>query len=47
MYIYALVLYKSNTGGGNDNIARCMLRELEGADEVGLAPLRWKNQTFL
>jgi hypothetical protein len=30
MYVYALVLYKSNTGGGNDDIARRLLREPEG-----------------
>ena len=46
MYVYTLVLYRSNTGGGNDNIARRMLRELEGADKVGPAALPWKNQTF-
>ena len=47
MYVYALVLYRSNTGGGNDNIARHLLRELEGADEAGPTALPWKNQTFL
>ena len=46
MYVYALVLYRPNTGGGNDDIAWCLLRELKGADEVGLATLSWKNQTF-
>ena len=46
MYIYALVLYRSNTSGGNGDIARCLLRELEGADEAGLAALPWKNQTY-
>ena len=46
MYVYALVHYRSNTGGGNDNIARRLLRELEGADEEGPATLPWKNQTF-
>ena len=35
MYVYALMLYRSNTGGGNDNIAQRQLRELEGADKVG------------
>ena len=45
MYVYALVLYKSNTGGGNDDIARHLLRELKGANEVGPATLPWKNQT--
>jgi hypothetical protein len=43
MYIYALVLYRSNTSGSNDNIARRLLREFEGADEAGLAALPWKN----
>ena len=46
MYAYALVLYKSNTGGGNDDIAWRLLRELEGADEAGPTALPWKNQTF-
>ena len=46
MYIYALVLYRSNTGDGNDDIAQRLLRELKGADEAGLAALQWKNQTF-
>jgi hypothetical protein len=45
MYIYALVVYMSNTGAGNDNIARCLLKKLKGADEAGLAALLWKNQT--
>jgi hypothetical protein len=30
MYVYSLVLYRSNTGGGNDDIARHLLREPEG-----------------
>ena len=47
MYVYALVLYRSNTSGGNDDIVRCLLRELEGADEARPAALLWKNQTFL
>jgi len=37
MYVYALVLYRSNTSGGNDDIARHLLRELKGADEAGPA----------
>jgi hypothetical protein len=46
MYVYALVLYRSNTSDGNDDIARHLLRELEGVDEAGPAALPWKNQTF-
>ena len=46
MYVYALVLYRSNTGSGNDDIARRLLRELEGANEAGLAALPWKNLIF-
>ena len=46
MYIFALMLYRSNTSGDNDDIAQCLLRELEGADEVGLAALPWKNHTY-
>jgi len=45
MYIYALVLYRSNTGASNDDIVRRLLRKLEGADEAGPAALPWKNQT--
>jgi hypothetical protein len=45
MYVFALVLYRSSTGGGNDDIAWCLLRELAGVDEAGLAALPWKNQT--
>jgi hypothetical protein len=45
MYVFALMLYRSNTGGSNDNIAGRLLRDLEGADEAGPAALPWKNQT--
>ena len=43
MYVYALMLYMSNISGCNDDIARRLLWELEGADEVGPAALPWKN----
>ena len=46
MYVYTLVLDRSNSGGDNDDIARCLLRKLEGVDEAGPAALPWKNQTF-
>ena len=46
MYVYALMLYRSNTGGGNDDIAQHLLRELEGTDEAGSAALPWKNSNF-
>ena len=46
MYVFALVLYRSNTGGNNDDIARRLLRELDGANETGRAALLWKNQTY-
>ena len=46
MNVFTLVLYRPNTGGGNDDIAQCLLRELEGADKAGLASLPWKNQTY-
>jgi hypothetical protein len=45
MYVFALVLYGSNTSCSNDDIARRLLRELKGVDEAGLAALPWKNQT--
>ena len=47
MYVYALVLYKSNTGTSNDDIARRLLRKLKGADEAGPATLPWNNQTYM
>jgi hypothetical protein len=43
MYVYALVLYRSNTSAGNDDIARGLLRKLEGANKAGPAALPWKN----
>ena len=45
MYIFALMLYRSNTSGINDNIAQDLLRKLEGAHKARLAALAWKNQT--
>jgi hypothetical protein len=45
MNVYAIVLYRSNTSGSNDDIAWRLLRELEGTNEVGPAVLPWKNQT--
>ena len=38
MYVYALILYRYNTGSDNDDIAQRLLRELKGADKAG-----WKN----
>jgi len=46
MYVFTLVLYMSNIGSGNDDIARRLLRELVGADEAGPTALSWKNQTY-
>ena len=46
MYVFTLVLYRSNTGGGNDDIAQRLLSELEGANKAGPAALPWKNQTY-
>ena len=43
MYVNALVLYRSNTSAGNDDIARHLLRKLEGTNEAGPAALPWKN----
>ena len=47
MYVFTLVLYRSNTSNSNDDITQCLLRELEGADKARAAALLWKNQTFL
>jgi len=46
MYVYALMLYMSNTGIDNDDFARHLLMKLKGADKVGPAALPWKNQTY-
>ena len=43
MYVYDLMLYRSNTNADNDDIARRLLRKLEGANKAGLATLPWKN----
>ena len=43
-FILSLVLHMSNSGVGNDNIARRWLRKVEG-DEVGLATnVTWNNE---
>jgi hypothetical protein len=47
MHVYAIVLYRSNTGGDNDDIVQRLLRELEGTNKVGPATLSWKNQTCM
>jgi hypothetical protein len=47
MYVYTLMLYRSNTGAGNDDIARHLLRKLKGANEARPAALSWKNQTCM
>ena len=46
LYVYALVLYRSNIGSSNDDIALRLSRELEGADKARPAALLWKNRTF-
>jgi len=43
MYIFALVLYRSNIGNINDDIAQGLLRKLEGTNEVGPTAMAWKN----
>jgi hypothetical protein len=43
-FVLSLVLYRSNSGADNDNIARQWLRKVEG-DEAGLATnVTWKNE---
>ena len=46
MYVYALMPNRSNTGVGNNDIARRLLRKLKGPDEEGPSVLPWKNQTY-
>ena len=42
--VLSLVLHRSNSGAGNDNIARRWLRKVEG-DEAGLTVnVMWKNE---
>jgi hypothetical protein len=42
-FVLSLVLHRSNSGVGNDNIARWLLRKVKG-DEAGLAVnVTWKN----
>ena len=42
-FVLSLVLHRSNSSAGNDNIARRWLRKVEG-DEVGLvANVTWNN----
>ena len=43
-FILSLVLHRSNSSAGNDNIARRWLRKVEG-DEAGLeVNVMWKNE---
>ena len=43
-FVISLVLHRSNSGAGNDNIARRWLRKVKG-DEAGLAAnVTWKNE---
>ena len=43
-FVLSLVLHRSNSGAGNDNIARWWLRKVKG-DEAGLAVnVTWKNE---
>jgi hypothetical protein len=43
-FVLSLVLHRSNSGADNDNIARRLLRKVEG-DEAGPAvTVTWKNE---
>ena len=43
-FVLSLVLHRSNSGAGNDNIAARWLRKVEG-DEAGLTVnVTWKNE---
>ena len=43
-FVLSLVLHRSNRGAGNNNIARWLLRKVEG-DEAGPAMnVTWKNK---
>ena len=44
VFVLSLMLHMSNSGAGNDNIVRRLLRKVEG-DEVSLAAnVAWKNE---
>ena len=44
VFVLSHVLHRSNSGAGNDNIARRWLRKVEG-DEADLAAnVTWKNE---
>ena len=43
-FVLSFVLHRSNSGAGNDNIARQVLRKVKG-DKAGLeANVTWKNE---
>ena len=42
--VLSLVLHRSNSGAGNDNIARRWLRKVEGDEAGPEANVTWKNE---
>ena len=43
-FVISLVLHRSNSGAGNDNIARRWLRKVEGDEADPAANVTWKNK---
>ena len=45
-FVLSLVLHRSNSGAGNDNIAQRLLRKVEGDEAGPTANVRWKNEKY-
>jgi hypothetical protein len=43
-FVLSLVLHRSNSGAGNDNIARRWLRKVEGDETGSTTNVTWKNE---
>jgi hypothetical protein len=45
-FVLSLVLHRSNSGTDNDNIARRLLRKVEGDEAGPVVTVTWKNEKF-
>ena len=43
-FVLSLVLHRSNSSAGNDNIAQWLLRKVEGDEAGPAANVMWKNE---
>ena len=43
-FVLSLVLHRSNSDAGNDDIARWWLRKVEGDEADSMANVTWKNE---